>query len=123
MDIEELLQIERRGWQSLCDGSGDKFYGELMTATAVMVLANGAVMNRDDVIRSLADAPTWDEYRIEDPRLIEAGADTGILVYRGIAARRSDPEPFAAVMTSTYVRTVGGLRLAAYQQTPTVTRD
>lgn len=119
VDIEELLQIETQGWQSLCDGSGARVYGDLMTETGVMILANGSVMTRDQVIEALAAAPVWDDYRIEEPRLIQIGADAAVLVYRGVASRTGDAEPFEAMMASTYVRTADGVRLAVYQQTTT----
>ena len=50
--MDELLDLEHAGWRSLCDGSGSQFFGELMTEDGVMVLANGTVMNRDDVVNA-----------------------------------------------------------------------
>ena len=44
---DELLELERAGWDSLCDSTGSEFYGRIMLPTAVMVLANGMVMDRD----------------------------------------------------------------------------
>lgn len=120
MEIDELVELERRGWESLCEGRGAEFYGELMSGDGVMVLANGALMDRDEVRRSLADAPEWDSFRIEEPRLIRAGEDSAVLVYRGIATRDSDPAPFEALMASVYVRSGGTVRLVSYQQTPAV---
>jgi Domain of unknown function (DUF4440) len=110
-----LLDLERRGWDSLCDGSGHRFYGDLMTDDAVMVLANGATMTRADVVASLADAPPWDGYDIADERVVDAGPDAATLVYRGTGHRRGG-EDFVGVMTSTYVRRDGGWRLALYTQ-------
>ena len=46
MTTNELLDLEHAGWRSLCDGTGDRFYGSLMTDDAVMVLANGMVLDR-----------------------------------------------------------------------------
>ena len=40
-------QIEHDGWDALCRGTGADFYGTLMTDDAVMVLVNGAVLDRD----------------------------------------------------------------------------
>ena len=118
MDLEELLEWERRGWESLCEGRGAEFYGDLMSDDGVMVLANGAVMDRDQVRRSLADAPEWDTFRIEEPRVAKVGDDSAVLIYRGIATRDSTPEPFEALMTSVYARSGGEVRLVSYQQTP-----
>jgi Domain of unknown function (DUF4440) len=118
MELAELVEWERRGWQSLCEGRGDEFYGGMMSGDGLMVLANGAVMTRDEVRRSLAAAPKWDSFRIEDPRVVHAGPGSAVLVYRGIARREDDPVPFDAMMTSVYVRTADSVQLVSYQQTP-----
>ena len=54
--LEDLLELERAGWRSLCESTGDRFYGDLMTDDAVMVLANGAVMDRHAAHRRLLAA-------------------------------------------------------------------
>ncbi|MGB7818143.1 MAG: nuclear transport factor 2 family protein [Ornithinibacter sp.] len=112
-----LLDLERKGWDALCDGTGAAFYGGLMTSDGVMVLANGMVMTRDDVVAALAEAPTWDDYSVDDVRVVGVGDGAASLVYRG-TARREGQDPFAGAMTSTYVRTPEGWRLALYTQTP-----
>lgn len=66
---QELLEVEQRGWSSLCDGTGDVVYGELMTEDAVMVLANGEIMDRQTVVQALGQAPPWRTYGISDVRL------------------------------------------------------
>ncbi len=114
-----LLELERRGWASLCDGTGDAFYGDLMTEDALMVLANGATMTREDVVASLAAAPPWAGYEIADERFVEAGPDAVALVYTG-TGHRDGGEDFTGVMTSTYVRRGDRWRLALYTQTPLV---
>ncbi|MBD3784896.1 MAG: nuclear transport factor 2 family protein [Micrococcales bacterium] len=113
---ETLLDLERRGWDSLCDGTGAEFYGDLMTDDGVMVLAHGAVLDRAEVVASLADAPPWDDYAIDDVRVVALGADAASLVYRG-TARREGADPFVGAMTSTYVRVDGAWRIAVYTQT------
>jgi hypothetical protein len=84
---ESLLELERAGWDSLCDASGSEFYGEVMLADAVMVLANGMAMDRDTVVASLSKSPPWRSYEIGDVRLIEVDDDNAILVYTGTAYR------------------------------------
>ena len=46
-----LLQLERAGWDSLCNQTGSKYYGELMPPNALMVLANGMVLDRGRAVR------------------------------------------------------------------------
>ncbi|MCW4459145.1 nuclear transport factor 2 family protein [Microbacterium sp. MPKO10] len=114
---EELLAAEHRGWRSLCEGTGDAFYGAIMTADGEMVLAGGFALDRDGVIASLRDAPRWESYSISGERLISLSEGTWALVYVGCASRGPDVE-FRALMSSTYVHLNGEWRLALYQQTP-----
>lgn len=118
IDISELLRLEHAGWTALSDGSGGEFYGSVMIDDAVMVLADGSVLDRDGVVASLDDAPAWSAYEITDERLVEMGPDAAAFVYRGRAFRASGGPPFDALMSSVYVRTGGRWRLALYQQTP-----
>lgn len=114
---EELLDLERAGWDALCDGSGSEFYGALMTPDGVMVLANGQILSRDDVVTALAGAPTWQSYEISNARAVAIGSDAHALVYVGTGHRAGDE--FVGVMTSVYVGRSDGWRLALYQQTST----
>ncbi|WP_029431703.1 nuclear transport factor 2 family protein [Blastococcus sp. URHD0036] len=115
---EDLLGLERRGWDALCDGSAADFYGQTMTPGGVMVLANGAVMSRDEVVTALAGSPAWASYELADVMVVPVGTDGAAMVYTGRAWREAGGEPFVCAMTSTYVRTPDGWRLALYTQTP-----
>lgn len=118
-----LLDIERRGWDSLCESTGGSFYGGLMTADAVMVLANGAVMDRESVVESLEQAPPWRTYEIKDVRVIGTGSESATLVYVGTAYREGEEPAFVGVMSSVYRRHDDAWRLALYQQTPIPNTD
>ncbi len=123
-DLEAtLVSIERRGWDSLCDGTGGGFYGSLMTDDAVMVLANGAVMDREAVVESLRQAPPWRTYEIDEVRLIRSGSDSATLVYLGSAYREGDEPAFTGVMSSVYRHRDDAWHLALYQQTPILRTD
>lgn len=112
-----LVEIERRGWDSLCASTGAAFYGDVMTEDAVMVLANGAVMDRDAVVDALGQAPPWRTYDISDVRVVDTGPDSATLVYVGAAYREGDQPAFVGVMSSVYVRRDSRWRLAVFQQT------
>jgi hypothetical protein len=90
----------------------------MMTAEGVMVLADGTIQGRDQVIASLRDAPAWSAYEIEDERLVPLGPDTAALVYTARAFRAAGGPAFVAAMSSVYVREDGHWRLALSQQTP-----
>lgn len=115
--FDDLIEIEHEGWRSLCEGGGSDFYGEIMTAEGVMILAHGFALTRSEVIASLADAPPWERYEIEGARVIPLSDGVASVVYTGRGFRPEEP-PFAALMSSTYVRREGRWRLAIYQQTP-----
>lgn len=114
LELESLIALEHQGWEALCNQQGGTFYGDLMTEDAVMVLVNGAVLGRDEIAGSLNQAPPWDTYEISEPRLVNAGSDSAILIYKA-RARRGDSE-FEALMSSVYVLQ-DRPRLALYQQT------
>lgn len=114
--LEELLELERAGWDSLCDGTADKFFGGLMAADAVMVLANGMIMDRDAVTSALGQAPPWDRYEISDPRLIVIDTNTAAVVYVGTGYRDSADKPFVGAMSSVYHRGTEAWALVLYQQ-------
>jgi hypothetical protein len=116
--VQTLLDLEHQGWKSLCDGTADAFYGRMMTEDAQMILANGQVMNRSEVVSALADAPPWTFYELRDVRMVRTGADGAALVYIGSASRESGMPPFVAAMASVYVSTGDDWKLALYQQTP-----
>lgn len=115
MDV--LRDLEQRGWDALCRSEGATFYGDIMTADGVMVLAGGMILDRDAVVASLADAPPWDTYEISDARVIPVGTSAAVLVYRARAERSKQPAPFEARMSSLYRIVDGRPRLALYQQT------
>ncbi|WP_029109171.1 nuclear transport factor 2 family protein [Mycobacterium sp. URHD0025] len=115
--LDELLHIERAGWDSLCESTGADFYGELMLPEAVMVLANGMVMDHNTVVSALAQSPPWRAYEISGVRLIAVDDDNAILVYVGTAYRDGDEPAFVGAMSSVYHRIDGVWRLALYQQT------
>ncbi|MFI6218546.1 nuclear transport factor 2 family protein [Nocardia brasiliensis] len=118
--LSELLDIEGQGWDSLCDGTGAEFYGSLMTGDAIMVLANGTILDRDGVIAALQESPPWRTYEICQPRVIDVGVHSKILVYTGVAYRDGAEPAFTGLMSSVYLRVGGEWKLALYQQTEVI---
>ncbi|MGY4649426.1 nuclear transport factor 2 family protein [Mycobacterium sp. URHB0021] len=115
--LDVLLELERAGWNSLCDSTGSHFYGGVMLPEAVMVLANGMVMDRETVVSALSESPPWRRYEIDDVRLITADSDNAALVYTGTGYREGEEPAFVGAMSSVYHRTGDGWKLALYQQT------
>lgn len=117
LELATLEASERAGWESLCNGLGGAFYVDIMTEDAVMILVDGAVLERASVAASLEAAPSWATYELSELRVLSTGDDSAVLVYRASALRDDDREPFLVTMASTYVLVDGTPRLALYQQT------
>ena len=91
---QDLVALERRGWNALCSRTGAEFYGEVMTDDGLMVMANGAVLDRDAVVEALRSAPAWASFEMDEPRVVPAGDGAAALVYRARAFRAADQPPF-----------------------------
>jgi hypothetical protein len=113
----ELLELEERGWRALVDGNGPDFYEDVCTEDAVMLFPGGMVLDRDDAIEGLRQAPPWATYELSDTRVVPLDDDAAVVVYR-VTAQRDGDEPYRAAMSSTYVRRGGAWKLAVHQQTP-----
>jgi hypothetical protein len=122
LDLKQLMELERAGWDSLCASRGGDHYGRLMTPDAAMVLVNGAVLDRHTIAASLNGSPPWAAYELSDERLVTVGTDAAAVVYRARAWRDGEPDAFVALMSSTYHLVDKRPRLALYQQT-TVTHE
>jgi hypothetical protein len=114
---EELLVLEREGWDALCQRRGAEHFGDLMTADALMVLANGQIMDREEVVAALAEAPAWASFELADARAVAVGGGGAALVYRATALRDAGAPPFVAAMTSVYAKDGQRWRLVLYTQT------
>jgi hypothetical protein len=113
---DELVALEREGWEALASGRGGDYYREHLAADALMAFSFG-VMSRDAAIEAMESAPPWSEFEIEDAQVVALTADSGVVVYRA-TARRAGQEPYRATISSTFVRRDGAWKLAFHQQTP-----
>ncbi|GGH42646.1 DUF4440 domain-containing protein [Microbacterium album] len=117
LSLDALLALEHGGWDALCRSAGGDFYGELMTAEAVMILVNGMILDRATIAATLNESPPWSSYTLSETRLVPTGQDATALVYRASARRDGQDEPFIALMASHYRLVDGRARLTLYQQT------
>ena len=64
----------------LIEKSNQSFKAPTGTYDAVMVLANGAVMDKAAVTAALGQSPPWKRFDLSEPRVIPVGADAAALV-------------------------------------------
>lgn len=117
MDLAgRLIDLEREGWEALAAGNGGAYYRERLTTNAVMAFPFG-ILSREAALEAMGAGQPWERFEIRDPRVVELGPDSGVVVYSVIARRRGD-EPYVAVASSTFVRGHEGWKLAFHQQSP-----
>ena len=115
---DELIALETDGWRALSADAtqATEFYARVLDDTVVMLLPGGMrLTDRDEILRSMGGAP-WTSFALDDPRVVRLGADGAVVVY-GVDAER-DGAPYAALVSSAYVRRGERWRLAFHQQTP-----
>jgi hypothetical protein len=114
--MQELEELERRGWEALCGPDGAAFYDEVMADDGLMVFP-GTILDRDASLAAIASAAPWASFELIDVQAVELSADAGLVTYRAVAQRPGRP-PYEALMTSVYSRREGAWRLVLHQQTP-----
>jgi hypothetical protein len=115
--LDDLLELERAGWDALTTSAGGAFYADAMTEDGIMVLVNGAAIGRDDVVRTLDASEPWARYDVTDAAAVPLTDDVAVLYYRVTALRDPEDPAFAGLLASTYVRRDGAWKLAFHQQT------
>jgi uncharacterized protein (TIGR02246 family) len=113
---DEVEDLERRGWEALSGPDGAAFYADVMADDGLMIFP-GIILDRHQSLRTIAGAPPWASFDLEDVRVIEAGPDGAIVVYRAVATREGEA-PYRAWMSSVYARRDGSWRLVLHQQAP-----
>jgi hypothetical protein len=115
----ELLELERAFWRA----AGDRErYAAALADDAVHVLPGWGVADREAVLEGVAAAKPWQDFRIEEPRVVPLGDGAAALVYTAVAVR-ADESPYRAAIASVYRRGATGWELAVHQQTPLAETD
>jgi len=118
-----LLELERAGWDSLCNQTGSEYYGERMLPNALMVLANGIAMDRDMVVSALSESPPWRTYDIGDVRLIEVDNGNAVSPAPHTARPTSQPSLVRCRVPITAPTLVGSSRCISRRRSPTELLD
>ena len=72
---EELLQIERAGWQAISAHKGAEFYSSRLTEDALMVLPGDLVLDRQTALDSIDGPVPWEWFRLENDRFVRLGEE------------------------------------------------
>jgi hypothetical protein len=118
MTADELIALERQGWEALSSGGevAQAFYDGILDADVLMLFPGGMVLDdRATIVGSMA-GPPWSRHELEDVRVLALTPDAGVVAYSVVAER--DGSEYSALISSTYVRRDDGWKLAFHQQTP-----
>ncbi|HEY3881362.1 MAG TPA: nuclear transport factor 2 family protein [Trebonia sp.] len=117
--MEQLLELEERGWQALSSDEPVKFCEEWLASDAVMIVP-GVIIDRETFLRAVGIEQPWASHRIEDAHVLSLTDESAALIYR-VTARRAGQPDFIGLLTSIYVKRADRWKLVLHQQTPAPT--
>jgi ketosteroid isomerase-like protein len=112
VDRDELVRQEHAFWDAAGDGD---FYRERFLDEGRCVF-DVAILDKAMTIAGVDRAPSWGAVSFEGEELVHLADDVVALVYTARAQR--DGDPYAARVSSTYVRRGDRWLLGLHQQTP-----
>jgi Domain of unknown function (DUF4440) len=116
MNDEDIMALEREGWDALSGPDGGEYYSRRLDDDALMAFPFG-VLDRAQALAAMSSAPPWSRYAIRDAHVLRLGNDAATITYN-VAAQREGQSEFRAVVTSAYVRRGDQWKLALHQQSP-----
>jgi hypothetical protein len=110
---DELTPIERGFW------TGDAgYYRENLDDECVTVFAEMAgKFRKDQIAGMIKDKDRWRDLKLDVKGCLEPAPGFAILTY-AVTASRHNKSPYAAVVSSVYVRRNGAWKMVMHQQTP-----
>lgn len=117
--MQEILALEEQGWQALATSQkrAQEFYTPLLAENAVMLFPGGMRLNGKDAILTSIGAQPWHTFQMSEMQVISISERVQAIAYE-VTARREGSEPYAALISSTYVRNNDTWQLVLHQQTP-----
>jgi hypothetical protein len=110
-----LLELESEFWKS-----DEAFYDEHLSEDALMVFPEPVgVMDRDEILRSVAAGPRWAALRMLDARLLRLSEQSVVLAYKAEGTRQGEGKAYRTLASSVYVMSGQDWKLAFHQQSPT----
>lgn len=114
---DEMVRLEREGWDALSTPRGADFYQDVLAPDATMLFPGIGLLDRDAILDAMRQAPPWQSYEMTEVRAAPVAPDAILVTYR-VAAQRAGQPPYDALISSLYVDHGGSWRLAFHQHTP-----
>ena len=110
---EELLHIERGFWS----GDADYYRQNLDDLCVAVFTEMAGAFKKEEIAGMITDTDRWRDLDFDVKGCIEPAPGFAILAYR-VNATRKNNDPYAAAVTSGYVKRNGAWRMVLHQQTP-----
>ncbi|MGD8403947.1 MAG: nuclear transport factor 2 family protein [Anaerolineales bacterium] len=117
--MQNLIELETQGWQALSTGkdAAQEFYRSLLTDEAVMLFPGGILLRgKEEILESIGLQP-WNTFHFEETHTVTLAENAGAVVYK-VTARRKGSATYIALISSLYILSDEGWKLALHQQTP-----
>ncbi|MBJ3784169.1 DUF4440 domain-containing protein [Devosia sediminis] len=111
--MHEVWNIERSLWLDGVDA-----YRARLADQCVMAFGPMGILDREQVLQTIEQAPRWASVEISETRLTTPGDTIAIVIAYKAEAMRDGGKPYRALCSSTYLVLDGELKLAQHQQTP-----
>jgi hypothetical protein len=113
---DELFEIEDGFWLKGRDHFLEHLDRQCLLAFPQMGEMHG-VFPREEVAATATTPGRWRDLKVGNRQLLQPTPDLAIISYRADVVR-GDGEPYAALVSSGYVRREGGWKLASHQHSP-----
>ncbi|MER2533988.1 MAG: hypothetical protein ABTQ31_02355 [Rhizobiaceae bacterium] len=110
---DELLELERGFWT----GDADFYKANADTECLVAFPGMSAAMANSDLADTVKDPKRWTSVEMDVKGMVQPGTDVAMLTYEARAERKGG-EPYAALVSSGYVRRLDGWKLMFHSQVP-----
>lgn len=115
VDRDQLLEIERGFWTGDSSYFAENADRECLVAFPEMV----GVLDNADLAATASKPKRWRNLEMKLKGIVEPGSDIVVLSYEAKAVRQ-DGEPYAALVSTGYVRRPQGWKMMFHAQTPIV---
>ena len=110
---KDLLAIERKFWTE-----GSDFFRQNTDETCLVAFADMAgEMPREDLAHTAEGGNKWRDLVIEPKGIVTPVPEVSVLTYAARAVR-TNGEPYAALVSTGYVKRKGGWKMMFHSQTP-----
>ena len=110
---KDLLALEKKFWNG-----DEKFYREHLDASCLIAFADmSGLMGNADIAATVKDSNRWKKLDIEEKGFLQPSDDIAMLTYEAKAVRGTG-EPYAAIVSSGYVKRDNGWKMMFHAQTP-----